>query len=270
MVMPAGMAALALMPLGLEAWPLHLMGWGIEGILAVAREVAAWPGAALATTPLPAWGLAMLSLGLCWLCLWRTRWRLLGLVAIGAGFATWHFVRLPDAMASADGRLFALQSGGRVFLERRPGASRFIGDSWLRGLGGAEAAPLPVEGELAEARIRCTPDSCMMAGPDGAPGLILLRPPVPPRGQRTPFERGPNPACGRAPVIVSPEPVRGDCRGSEVVDRFSVWRDGAHAVWLEPAGPRVVSDRTWRGDRPWVPPRPMPRSRTQEPPAEIE
>ncbi|TCH97277.1 ComEC family competence protein [Roseococcus sp. SYP-B2431] len=270
LVMPAGMAALALLPFGLEAWPLRLMGWGIGGILAVAREVAGWPGAALATAPLPAEGLALLSFGLCWLCLWRTRWRLLGLLAIAAGLVAWQFVRLPDAMASADGRLFALQSGGQVFLERRPGASRFIGDSWLRGLGDTEATPLPEEGEPAAARIRCRPEACTMAAPDGAPGLILLRPPMPPRGQRAPFERGPNPACGQVPVILSPEPVRGDCRGSEVVDRFSVWRDGAHAVWLEPAGPRVLSDRAWRGDRPWVPPRPLPRPRTQEPPAEME
>lgn len=270
LVMPAGMAALALQPLGLEAWPLRVMGWGIEGILAVAREVAGWPGAALAAIPLPAWGLAMMGFGLCWLCLWRTPWRLLGLVAIGAGLVSWQFVRLPDAMIAGDGRLFALQSGGQVFLERRPGASRFVGDSWLRGLGNSEAAGLPSEGVLAEGRIRCTSEACDMAGPDGAAGLLLLRPPVPARGQRAPFERGPNPACGRVPVIVSPEPVRGDCAGSEVVDRFSVWRDSAHAVWLEPAGPRVLSDRAWRGDRPWVPPRPLPRSRTQEPPAEWE
>lgn len=270
LVMPAGMAALTLMPLGLEAWPLRLMGWGIEGILAVAREVAGWPGAALAIAPLPGWGLALMSFGLCWLCLWRTRWRLLGLAAIGAGFVSWHFVRLPDAMAAADGRLFALQLDGQVLLERRPGASRFIAESWLRGLGGAEAVPLPEAGDSAQGRIRCTPEICAMSGPDGAPRLILLRPPVPPRGQRAPFERGPNQACGQASVIVSPEPVRGDCRGSQVVDRFSVWRDGAHAIWLEPGGARVLSDRAWRGERPWVPPRPMPQSRTQEPPAEIE
>nr|WP_314072712.1 ComEC/Rec2 family competence protein [uncultured Roseococcus sp.] len=270
LVMPAGMAAMVLLPLGLEAWPLRVMGWGIEGILAVARGVAAWPGAAMAMPPLPPLGLALLSLGLCWLCLWRTRWRLLGLVAIGAGLASWHLVRPPDAMAAADGRLFALQARGHVFLERRPGASRFIGDSWLRGLGGVEASPLPAHGEAAEGRIRCRPEACTLFSATGEPGLILLRPPVPPRGQRAAFEPGPHPACGRAPVIVSPEPVRGACDGSEVVDRFSVWRGGAHAIWLEDGRARVVSDRAWRGDRPWVPPPPLPRSRTNEPPAESE
>ncbi len=270
LVMPAGMAALVLLPLGLEDWPLRVMGWGIEGILAVARAVASWPGAAVSTAPLPAMGLAVLSLGLCWLCLWRRHWRWLGLVAIGGALALWPFTRLPDAMASADGRLFALQVEGRAFLERRAGASRFIGDAWLRGFGEAQATPLPTEGDVASGRIHCSADACAMAGLDGAPGLILLRPPVPPRGQRAPFERGPHPACGRASVIVSPEPLRGGCAGSAVVDRFAVWRDGAHAVWLDRSGARVVSDRAWRGDRPWVPPRPLPRSRTEEPPAEME
>ena len=269
LVMPAGMAAMLLMPFGLDAWPLAVMGWGIEGILAVARGVASWPGAALAMAPLPGWGLALMAFGFLWLCLWRTRWRLLGLLPIALGFAGWSVVGMPVALASSDGRLFAFQTDGQVFVERRPGASRFIGESWLRGFGDDAATPLPASGELAEGRIVCTPASCLLRNEAGAPAVLLLRPAVPPRGQRAApdFRRGPHPACGTAPVILSPEPVRGDCPGSVVVDRFSVWRDGAHAVWLDG---RVVSDRAFRGERPWVPPRPTPRAQTQEPPAETE
>ena len=59
--------------------------------------------------------------------------------------------------------------------------------------------------------------------------------------------------------------------GKQLVhDGFAVWRDGAHAVWLEPGGARVLSDRAHRGERPWVPPRPRPRAQTEEPPAEVE
>ena len=43
------------------------------------------------------------------------------------------------------------------------------------------------------------------------------------------------------------------------MDRFAVWRDGAHAVWLTANGPVVLSDRAHRGERPWVPLRPAPR-----------
>jgi len=36
-----------------------------------------------------------------------------------------------------------------------------------------------------------------------------------------------------------------------------------------PSGAQVISDRAWRGDRPWVPPPPQPRA-AAEPPAPIE
>ncbi|HWL83942.1 MAG TPA: hypothetical protein VNR89_23550, partial [Roseomonas sp.] len=63
---------------------------------------------------------------------------------------------------------------------------------------------------------------------------------------------------GKAAVLVSAEPIRGRCPGTRVVDRFSVWRNGAHAIWLGHDSVRVVSDRDWRGARPWVPPPPRP------------
>lgn len=47
LILPAGMAAVALMPLSLEWLVLAPMGWGVEAVLVVARAVAAWPGAAV-------------------------------------------------------------------------------------------------------------------------------------------------------------------------------------------------------------------------------
>jgi len=80
----------------------------------------------------------------------------------------------------------------------------------------------------------------------GAPPAVLLR------------GASPNEACAGAALVVSAEPVRGRC-AARVVDRFSVWGDGAHDVWLDKTGPRVLSDRALRGARPWVPPVPKPR-----------
>ena len=65
--------------------------------------------------------------------------------------------------------------------------------------------------------------------------------------------------CEGVALVVSAEPARGVCRGAALLDRFTVWRDGSHAVWLEAGGPRVVSDRMVRGARPWVPGPPQPR-----------
>jgi competence protein ComEC len=63
LVMPSGMLALALMPLGLDAWPLAVMGLGVEIILGVATLVAGWPGAAPQLSPLPGPAMAATSLG---------------------------------------------------------------------------------------------------------------------------------------------------------------------------------------------------------------
>ena len=38
-----------------------------------------------------------------------------------------------------------------------------------------------------------------------------------------------------------------------VVDRIDSWRQGAIALWLDPAGVTIESANQSRGDRPWVP-----------------
>ena len=67
--------------------------------------------------------------------------------------------------------------------------------------------------------------------------------------------------CAQISVTVSAEPARGLCPRPwpQLVDRFTVWRNGSAAIWLEPDGARVVTDRAERGDRPWVPSPPKPR-----------
>ena len=267
LVMPAGMAAALLMPFGLERMALLPMGWGVEGILIVAHWVASWPGAAVSVRAIPAWGLALASLGLLVLCLRRTRWRLLGLPLLAAGLAAGVLARPPDLLVSADARLIALRTAeGDVFLQRASGTSNLTREAWLR-LWAVEdgARPLPRgAAHLADGAIACAPGACRFrpaAADEGSPVAVLLR------------GDSPREACATAAVVVSAEPVRGRCAAPFVVDRFAVWRNGAHAIWLDArGGVRVVSDRQARGDRPWVPPMPRPRGATapQEPPAATE
>jgi competence protein ComEC len=60
--------------------------------------------------------------------------------------------------------------------------------------------------------------------------------------------------CRIADVIVSLVPVRGACPSPAlVVDRFDLWREGAHGIWLAGSDIRFLSVDGVRGDRPWVP-----------------
>ena len=251
LVMPAGMAAVALMPFGLEGLALAPMQWGVEATLWVARFVAAWPGASLVAQPLPGWGLGLVSLGMLWLCLWRSGWRVWGLPLIGVGLLSGTLARPPDLLVSDDARMIAVRTNAGILWQRQSGGNALTREMWLRLWGGTSAEALPREGEAGG--VACRPGGCVL---HAAPEVVLLR------------GDPPGAACGRAALVVSAEPVRGRCRAL-VVDRFSVWRDGAHAVWLGSTGVRVLSDRAFRGDRPWVPPMPRPRG-ASEPQAPTE
>ena len=239
-VMPWGMAALALMPLGLEGLALRPMALGVSVVLAVAGEVASWPGAAPRLPAMPGWGAAACGFGLCWLCLWRTRFRLFGALPLAIGLASPWLVRPPDILVSPDARLIAIRAEGALHLQSLPGASRFVRGIWEERSGGLPSVPLPAAGRPAGV-IDCAPGACLIGET-----AVLLRGDLPGRW------------CGRVALVVSAEPLRTRCAGSAVIDRFSVWRDGAHAVWLGDS-PVVLSDRGWRGERPWV--APVPRAR---------
>ena len=239
-VMPLGLLALALMPLHLEAAALLPMGWGEAAILWIGRGVSALPGATVAVPHLAGWGLALVALGIAWTGLWRSRVRLAGVALVLAGLASPGLAPPPDMLVSADARLIGLRTGAGVFVQARSGNSAFTRDSWQQMWDGGPLLPLP-EGTPAV----CSETACWVQAAGQA--ALLLRSPIDPTADLAA-------ACGMA-VVVAAEPLRLHCRPRvPVVDRFSVWREGAHAIWLTVGGARVVSELSWRGVRPWAPP----------------
>ena len=246
-VMPAGLLALILMPLGLERLALVPMGWALEGVLAIARTVADLPAASFAVPHMPAWGLSVVALGMAWLGLWRSPMRLLGAPVIVAGLLSGLVSPPADMLVSPDARLIALRSP--ALLQTRPGASQFVHDAWAQYWAEPLATPFPEDG--APGPIRCDVDGCRID--QGGASVLLAR-------SLHPMD------CTGAALVVSAEPAGAVCAALPHIDRFTVWRDGAHAVWLQAGLATVVSDRVYRGDRPWVPPPPAPaRARTTLP-----
>jgi competence protein ComEC len=248
--MPAGLIGLLLMPLGLGWLGFVPMGWGAAAILYVARTTAALPAATIDVPHMPAWGLAMTGLGMAWLGLWRSRLRLAGVPLIALGLMTPLMVRAPDLLVSADARLIGVRVGQTVYLQHVSGASRFTRDSWLQYWAAGPPVDIPKQGEAADGAVSCKPDACLLRPVERAKAAILVRGGAHPEG------------CAEASVIVSAEPARRLCPRPwpALVDRFTVWRYGATAIWLDAGSARVLTDRAYRGNRPWVPPLPTPRA----------
>lgn len=131
-IMPAGVLALLLMPFGLEAAPLAVMGEGIEAMLAIAHWVASWPGATQAVGALPIESLALVTAGGLWVAVWQASWRWLGIVFVVAGAITSAIAKQPDILIASDGdNVAARGSDGKLhLLSSRRG--RFDAEIWLR------------------------------------------------------------------------------------------------------------------------------------------
>ncbi len=119
LVMPALLATLLLIPLGLEAYPLMLAGWGIDGMTAIARYVGGLPGAVAAIPSISLTGLLAMAVGGLWLIIWTGRWRVAGLIPIAAGVIIAPMDGRPDILISRDGSLVVARVDGR-FLSAAP------------------------------------------------------------------------------------------------------------------------------------------------------
>jgi len=237
-VMPFLILSLLLMPFGLENLALTPAGWGIEAILWTARTVAGWPGAVSVVRAMPPLGIALVSLGGLWLCLWRRPWRLAGLAAVAAGFAAVLLTRPPDLLIAEDGRLVAVtEADGSLRLSSRR-ADRFAGQEWLR-RAGQEKSLTWAAAAKDDSRLDCADADCRYRI-DGREVAIVKTP------------AGFAAACAGSDLVVALLPAPGAC-GVPMIDPAALARDGAYAVWLDPGGIRLLSVRAGQGDRPWTP-----------------
>lgn len=246
-VLPLGLLALALMPFGGAPFALIPMGWGIGIIVWISGIIASWPGAMLHIKPMNGLAILFIAAGLAWLCLWRSTPRILGSAAMLTGLLIYSASRPPDLLISSDAKLIAIeiQPGARssasnpheIILFRQKKATSFVVSQWQAVWNGV---PFTSSDTLQCSGAFCRPASRFNNV------VVALQPP---------FVH-----CPDAVLVVSPKPLRGVCdgKGSVVVDRFTVWREGAIAAWVSRKSVRLWTDREAEGNRPWVLPWPAP------------
>jgi competence protein ComEC len=241
-IMPLGVAALLAMPFGLASPFLTAMSWGVGAVIAVAHAVASWPGAVAVLPAMPLSGLVALSLGGLWLCLWRGSWRYGGGVLIVAGWASLALATSPDILVDGRARVIAIRTpdGGLALSSTR--TARFERMSWLQRAGLREEAPWSDLTGGDEPFMSCDGSGCVFELNDRTVALMM-------RADAAADD------CRLADLIVSLVPIRGACPSPAVViDRFDLWRQGTHAIWVGRSGrpARVLTVNGVRGNRPWV------------------
>jgi competence protein ComEC len=241
LIMPAGVLALMLLPLGLEAVPLAVMQEGLEIMLRIAAWVASWPGAVIPLASFPVSALVAISYGGLWIVIWQARWRWLGALPVTLGLGVALLSTPPDVIISNSGHNVAVRgSDGRLgFLTAR--RDRFDAGMWLSASGDAR--------DLSEAlkdkarAFDCSADHCLSLSETGHWVAVAQA------------QGATDDACRYADVLVtSAEEGPTDCGPKTlVIAQSTLAREGAISVWLR--GPKAVwtSVKRERGRRLWAP-----------------
>jgi competence protein ComEC len=242
--MPAAALSIFLMPLGLDEYPLRVMGWGIDAMLAVGRWVSHLPGSVSLVSAWPISALVCLSLGGLWIALWRGPWRWLGFIPAAVAAALVLAAKPPDIVVARDGLTVALRAPDRRLRFVREPRDKYSAQEWLRRDGDtrgiAQAVAQRTDG------VTCDPYGCI-ARTSGIRIAIAMKPDA--------LDED----CSTNEIVISAVPTRSRCQGPAlVIDRFDVARSGAYAVWLQ-HGITTVTAQEERGARPWS----MPPVRNQ-------
>jgi competence protein ComEC len=193
---------------------------------------------------MPVGAFALMIAGGLWLCLWRTRWRRLGLVPFTAG-ALWTLATpAPDLLVTGDGRHLAVRSGEGTVAILRPRAGDYVRDL-LAESAGFDADPSELDAGAASA---CSRDLCVAHIDRSGRRWTVLATRTRHYVDITEMQR----ACAAADIVVSERRLPRTCRPLWLkADRDFFARTGGIAVTLGQR-PGVATVAAQSGLHPWA------------------
>ncbi len=235
-VMPMALAGTLLIPLGLEHYPYAFLGQGLDVVMRISDTVASWHGANLVAPALS----APLTVGLCLaavlFCTSTTRLRWLAIPVAALTLVAGLRNERPDLLIESRLRnvAFHLPNGELVPALKSQGQYAF--KNWARRAGISTtlktAAAIP--------GWSCDASVCRALIHDKTIAFLLRT------GEATGM-------CPSDDVIIAQYPLRHRCRGRILtLDRFDIWRDGAHALKLDGDKYVLTTSRAAQGQRPWA------------------
>lgn len=208
-IMPAGLVALLLTPLALEGLPLAIMGWGLDGVMAIAHWVAAMEGSRLAVRAIQPEAIALITLAGCMLALLAGWARALALPVVLMALATGVFQPTPSILIEREASTVALV--GEHGLQRSvTRGARYSVDIWHQRLALEAGSPSTLWA--------CDPLGCIAPLADGSLIAHVFEPAA--------LEED----CRAARVVVTALPVPHGCAADYLIDAAVLSRSGAVAL----------------------------------------
>jgi competence protein ComEC len=243
-IMPWALFSLFLMLFDFT-WPLQIMAYGIDIVAKIATYASSIPGSTHITQPYSTLGISLFTVGALWLLLWQTRWRIFGLIPMSIAFLPIMFQDTPDILVSQDAKLIGIKDNGRYMLSSIRG-SKYAAKMWKQQNGITEQQLFPYKSvttryEAIKNKTSCCDNSgCLFKIKDR---LIA----VPASSEALSQD------CKQAQIVIGNFPFRRRCKSAIItIDRFDVWREGAHAVFISDTINKQTVIRL-KGYRPWCP-----------------
>ena len=254
-VMPMALTGALLMPLGIEQAAFSIMGMGLKAVMAISDWTAGLPGAQVIVPSHSSLSALLMAGGILCVCLIKGPARWCGFGIFSFGFALAVVALQPDVLIERTANNIAVRndSGDLVLANAR--RSRFAAERWLLADGDGSTPA----GSAARQGFNCAGHLCIATvknkrvvfADKGAEGKLQ---------------------CPRADVLIAAFPLRGACKSIALrIDRFDVWRNGAHALYLNDDAMRVETSQDARGNRPWVvEPKPRKAKSAGSPAAKVQ
>lgn len=235
-IMPLAMISMILYPLKLSFLTLIPMGYGIDLLLSIAKQIASLP---YAYRVVPSFSPIILSITIfsgLWLCLWKTKIRFAAIPAIIIGGTLIHITShhdVPNIIISGDAsKGYALldSQGNLMFSEK--GRNNYERDTWIRRTGMNEHEQISTTSTSID-QYHCDNLSCIYNV----------------NGTSISFSTDPASFvedCQNTDIIVNLtftnayKAFPSECANKQIISRYHLWKEGTHTIKIKKDGRAII------------------------------
>ncbi len=254
-IMPFALVSLLLMPLGLDALPLTIMKYGIDGMLDVSYWAASLPHAVVRNAMWPFSAFILINASVLFMMIWRGSGKIAAIPFLIAGLFLSQSAVMPDILIAGSHKLFMFRNISpeeeTTLLTSTRRNDRFVLKNWEKLYGLPEKSAQLLEYKGTGKSSKFISHQC---GEQGCRFTI--------KGEKVSFAREAyilKEECVWADLLISVEPIPKElhCKAYYKVDKFDTWEKGTHAVYLtkkgsSPSGIEIKTIAQNQGDRPWA------------------